>query len=260
MQERVLKVLQVWADWFLFSDAYISGLRTTFLRSGISGVTSFHSICGDAPEIEKKGYNDISDIGYPDSALAIGKEGARQELMDLPISELERRCRHNGLSLVGGRVVMVARLLSLEDTEKQRGYEVVDEISKYPQQDHSTWEEVRNVTEVEMKEPMNLATTIPIPQPELKAFVGTEKSDLLLTASKWAKEDDEADDEQNKSYSPGSDNTGGITFKADDEDLKSNDRVRAQPDNGMDEEQRFYRFHLLELGNETNLHYCFETL
>lgn len=240
LKERVLKVLQVWADWFLFSDAYINGLRTTFLRSGISGVTLFHSICGDAPEIEKKGYNNnnISDTGYPDTALAIGKERARQELMDLPISELERRCRHNGLSLVGGRVVMVARLLSLEDTEKQRGYEAVDEISKYPQQDHSTWDEVRNEPEVELKEPMNLATTIPIPQPELKTFVGKEKSDLMLTASKWAKEDDYADDEPKKSYSPGSGNTGGVTFKADDEDLKSNDRVRTQPDNGMDEEQR----------------------
>ncbi|KAL0738585.1 hypothetical protein Bca4012_014795 [Brassica carinata] len=242
LKERVLKVLQVWADWFLFSDAYIYGLRATFLRSGTSGVTSFHSLCGDEPEIEKKGYtNNMSDIANPDAALAIGKGAARQELMDLPISELERRCRHNGLSLVGGRVVMVARLLSLEDTEKQRGYEAVDEISKY-QQDHSTWEGGKNerevirnsYVEVQMKEPM----TTSIPQPELKAFVEKEKSDLILPASKWAREDDEADDVQEKSYSPGSDNTGGITFKVDDEDLKGNDCVRAQPDNGLDEEQR----------------------
>ncbi|CAA7023252.1 unnamed protein product [Microthlaspi erraticum] len=248
LKERVLKVLQVWADWFLFSDAYIYGLRATFLRSGVSGVTSFHSICGDAPEIEKKGYTDnMSDTGKvnPDAALAIGKGAARQELMDLPISELERRCRQNGLSLVGGRVVMVARLLSLEDTEKQRGYGAVDEISKYPQ-DHSTWEEVKNerdqirnsYAEVEMKEPMNLATTIQIPQPQLRPFVGKEKNDLILPASKWAREDDEVEDEQKKSYSSGSDNAGGITFKADDEDLKANDFVRAQPDNEMDEEQR----------------------
>lgn len=241
-------MLQVWTDWFLFSDAYIYGLRATFLRAGISGVTSFHSICGDAPEIEKKGYIDnVTDISKinPDAALAIGKGAARQELMNLPIAELERRCRHNGLSLVGGRVMMVARLLSLEDTDKQRGYEAGDEVVKYPQ-DHSTWEEVKNESdlirnsyaEVEMKEPMNLATTIQIPQPELKDFVGKEKSDLVLPASKWAREDDEADDEQKKSYSSGSDNAGGITFKADDEDLKGNDCVRAQPDSGMDEEQR----------------------
>ena len=83
LQERVLKVLQVWADWFLFSDAYIYGLRATFLRSGTSGVTSFHSLCGDEPEIEKKGYIDnLSDIINPDTALAIGKGAARQELMD----------------------------------------------------------------------------------------------------------------------------------------------------------------------------------
>ncbi|CAH8324888.1 unnamed protein product [Eruca vesicaria subsp. sativa] len=63
---------------------------------------------------------------YAYAGLAIGKGAARQELMDLPVSELERRCQHNVLSLVGGRVVMVARLLSLEDTEKKRGYEVVD--------------------------------------------------------------------------------------------------------------------------------------
>ncbi|CAG7872090.1 unnamed protein product [Brassica rapa] len=117
---------------------------------------------------------------------------------------------------IGGRVVMVARLLSLEDTEKQRGYEAVDEIPKYPQ-DHSGCEEVKNEREVirnsyagvQMKEPM----TISISQPELKAFVEKEKNDLILTASKWAREDDETDDVQKKSYSPESDNTGGVTFK-----------------------------------------------
>lgn len=55
VQERVLKVLQVWADWFLFSDAYVNGLRATFLRYGNSGVIPFHSICGDAPEVDASG-------------------------------------------------------------------------------------------------------------------------------------------------------------------------------------------------------------
>ncbi|KAJ0048903.1 hypothetical protein Pint_16167 [Pistacia integerrima] len=54
LKERVLKVLQVWSDWFLFSNAYMTGLRVTFLWSGNSGVTLFHSISGDASEIEKK--------------------------------------------------------------------------------------------------------------------------------------------------------------------------------------------------------------
>ncbi|CAH8324930.1 unnamed protein product [Eruca vesicaria subsp. sativa] len=75
-------------------------------------------------------------------------------------------------------------------------------------------------------------------EPELKALVEKEKNDLILTASKWAREEDEADNVQKKSYSPGSEHTGGITFKVDDEDLKGNDCVRPQPDNGLDEEQR----------------------
>ena len=37
---------------------------------------------------------------------------------------------------------MVARLLSLEDAEKQRGYKAVDEILKYPQ-DHSPGKKLR---------------------------------------------------------------------------------------------------------------------
>ncbi|KAH0642460.1 hypothetical protein KY290_034049 [Solanum tuberosum] len=34
LKERVLKVLQVWADWFLFSDAYVNGLRAYFFELG----------------------------------------------------------------------------------------------------------------------------------------------------------------------------------------------------------------------------------
>jgi U2-associated protein SR140 len=248
VQERVLKVLQVWADWFLFSDAYINGLRATFLRSRNFGVTSFHSICGDAPDIEKKGLignmNDADKINQ-DAALAMGEGAARQELMNRPISELERRCRHNGLSLLGGREMMVARLVCLKDAEKQRGYEVVDENAKY-RQGHSTWEEVNiepkrmktSYDKVETEEPVDLASTIPIPQPELKAFVKKEKIDLILPTSRWAREDDETDDEQKKSYSSGSDNAGGITFKTDEEDLKADPSVRVQPENEIDVEQR----------------------
>ncbi|VVB13989.1 unnamed protein product [Arabis nemorensis] len=207
-------------DWFLFSDAYINGLRATFLRTGNAGVTSFHSIFMDVPDIEEKGHmgnmNNADKINQ-DAALAMGKGAARQELMNLPISELERRCRHNGLSLIGGRELMVARLLSLEDAEKQPGYAVADEKAKYPQ-GHSAWEEVNNETEwkrtsydkVETIEPVILASTIPIPQPELKAF---------------------------KSYS-GSDNAGGTTFKIDEQDLKADPSIHAQPENEIDEEQR----------------------
>ncbi|KAJ6956808.1 U2 snRNP-associated SURP motif-containing protein isoform X1 [Populus alba x Populus x berolinensis] len=124
LKERVLKVLQVWSDWFLFSDAYVNGLRATFLRSSNSGVIPFHSICGDAPEIEKKSSSEDTVEGgkiNQDAALAMGKGAAVKELMNLPLAELERRCRHNGLSLVGGREMMVARLLSLEEAEKTKG-------------------------------------------------------------------------------------------------------------------------------------------
>ena len=74
LKERVTKVLQVWADWFLFSDAYVNGLRATFLRSGNSGVTPFQSICGDAPEIEKKtSSEDTGEVG--EVQLFLGNAG-----------------------------------------------------------------------------------------------------------------------------------------------------------------------------------------
>ncbi|XP_044471685.1 protein RRC1-like isoform X2 [Mangifera indica] len=270
LKERVLKVLQVWSDWFLFSDAYVNGLRATFLRSGNSGVTPFHSISGDASEIEKKtSSKDISDGGKAnqDAALAMGKNAAMKELMDLPMAELERRCRHNGLSLVGGREIMVARLLSLEDAEKQRGYELDDDL-KFGQ-GHSTsgrYPSGRKEMNVE-SEPVGfsgwnrygedekwsqttgsvpLATTITIPQPELKTFTKKEKNDPVLPASKWAVEDDESDDEQKRSSrglglsysSSGSENAVDGPSKADDTELATDASILVQSDSGMNEEQR----------------------
>ena len=130
VQERVLKVLQVWSDWFLFSDAYVNGLKATFLRSGNSGVPPFHSILGDGPLIrDTTSIEDVPIDGLPsgqDAALAIGEGAATKELMSLPLSELERRCKHNGLSLRGGKEVMVARLLSLGDAEKLKNQEQDD--------------------------------------------------------------------------------------------------------------------------------------
>ncbi|KAK3152304.1 hypothetical protein QOZ80_2BG0157050 [Eleusine coracana subsp. coracana] len=132
LKERVMKVLQVWADWFLFSDAYLNGLRTTFIRSDNSGVILFHSLCDDAPENEKNSSSENGNDGFKlneDGALATGKEAATQELLGLPLAELERRCRHNGLSLCGGKDMMVVRLLSLEEAEKERVYE--KDVDKY---------------------------------------------------------------------------------------------------------------------------------
>ncbi|XP_077221869.1 protein RRC1-like isoform X2 [Tasmannia lanceolata] len=234
LKERVLKVLQVWSDWFLFSDAYVNGLRATFIRSGNSGVISYHSICGDAPEIETKtSSGDLAEGGKldPDAALAMGKGAAMKELLSLPLAELERRCRHNGLSLCGGREMMVARLLSLEEAERQRGYNRDDDIrfaqsrsnsGKYSS-DEGGWNKNgagRKETDLGI-DPLGssgwsrygedamrsegkgsavpLAPTFPIPQPELKAFTKkNEKLDPLLPVSKWAREDNLSDGEDRK--------------------------------------------------------------
>lgn len=268
----MLKVLQVWADWFLFSDAYVNGLRATFLRSGNSGVTLFHSICGDAPEIEKNiNSEDTFDGGKSnqDSALAMGRGAAMKELMSLPLAELERRCRHNGLSLVGGREMMVARLLSLEEAEKQRGYELDDEL-KYAQNPASSgrYSSSRRETSIE-PEPVGfsgwnhygedglqsqgkgsvpLAQTLPIPQPDIKSFTKKEKNDPVLPASKWSREDDESDDDHKSrgkglglSYSSsGSENAGDGNIKADELESAADTSISVQPDSGMNEEQRLY--------------------
>lgn len=269
LKERVLKVLQVWADWFLFSDAYVNGLRATFLRSGSGGVIPFHSICGDAPELEKKiNPGDTSDAikTNQDAALAMGKGAATQELLNLPIGELERRCRHNGLSLVGGRETMVARLLYLEEAEKQRGYELNDDLKyaqihsssgRYPGGQKETNTEMESAGSsafhnrgdelpVQGKGSGLLTPTIPIPQPELRAFTDKGKNEPMLTASKWARDDDERDDEQNTSTrdlgltysSSGSENAGDEIHKSVEMDMTTDASVLVHPDSGINEEQR----------------------
>lgn len=269
MQERVLKLLQVWSDWFLFSDAYVNGLRATFLRLGNSGVIPFHSLCGDAPEIERKANCD--DLGdgnkiNQDAELAMGKGGAMKELMNLPFGELERRCRHNGLSLVGGREMMVARLLSLEEAEKLSGYEL-DEDLKYSNSHSGRYSSSSRETKVERGPAetsgwsrfgddeadfqrmgsVPLAQTLSIPQPELKGFTKSGKNDPVLPASKWAREDDESDNEQKGgsrglglSYSSsGSENAGDGPSKADEMEITTEPSALTQPDSGLNEEQRY---------------------
>ena len=137
----MLKVLQVWADWFLFSDSFVTGLRATFLRPGNSGVPPFHTLCGDNQSLNDNGTGvEMSESGGylsegpdgatgQDAALAMGEGAAARELASLPLAELERRCKHNGLSTRGGTEVMVARLLSLEEAEKQKNQEQEEEIT-----------------------------------------------------------------------------------------------------------------------------------
>ncbi|CAI0438568.1 unnamed protein product [Linum tenue] len=273
LKERVLKVLQVWSDWFLFSDAYVNGLRATFLRSSNSGVVSFHSLCGDTPEIEKKksagsdkAGGDGSKVANQDAALAMGKGAATRELMSLPLPELERRCRHNGLSLVGGREMMVARLLSLEEAEKQRGYELEDDL-KLSQKSQSSTSGSRVTTSgvyretgfIDPPQPTggfsgsdstHMGSTLVIPQPAAsKPFTKRDKTDHVLTASKWARDDDDdgSDDEQKRnstkgiglSYSSsGSEVAGDDPGKGDDEEFAMDVSVSGQPDSGINDEQR----------------------
>lgn len=279
LKERVMKVLQVWADWFLFSDAYVNGLRATFLRSGNSGVTPFHSICGDAPEIEKKTSSEDTGEGgksNQDAALAMGKGAAMKELLSLPIAELERRCRHNGLSLVGGREIMVARLLSLEEAEKQRGYDLDDDLKyaqnhsnsgRYPSSRKEIGVETESVglsgwnrygedeIQLQGKGSVPLAPTIPTPQPELKAFTNKGKTDPVLPASKWAREDDDSDDEQKRSArglglsysSSGSENAGDGPSKADEMEFATESSTPSQPDSGMMNEEHRQKLRRLEV-------------
>nr|CAD1840232.1 unnamed protein product [Ananas comosus var. bracteatus] len=258
LKERVLKVLQVWADWFLFSDAYLNGLRATFLRSSNSGVTPYHSICGDAPEIVNKTSSEENNEGAKitqDGALAMGKAAAMKELLGLPLAELERRCRHNGLSLCGGREMMVARLLYLEEAERERGYERNDDL-KYGQaqvsktlRDESSFnphlESVNLASVSQYGKEVIRAHPEGSASPEAKEIMNKrEKIDPVLPASKWSREDDVSDDEDKKSGL-------GISYSSESEaagDLGKAVEAEVAADNVMNEEQRMYN-----IVYETNL-------
>ncbi|KAG9153616.1 hypothetical protein Leryth_008545 [Lithospermum erythrorhizon] len=270
LKERVLKVLQVWADWFLFSDAYVNGLRTTFLRSGNSGVAPFHSLCGDAPEVEQKASSEVAiggDKNTQDTALAIGKGAAMRELLNLPLTELERRCRHNGLSLVGGREIMVARLLYLEDAEKQRAFELDDEL-KYSQSSsassrHPNSRKEANIDadqkvslgwngyadddiQIRGRESLSLAHTSSSPEHERGVLQIEGKNEPILPASKWAREDDDSDDEDKRNErelgltysSSGSENAGDGRRKSEEADIVTDVRNLVHTDSGINDEQR----------------------
>ncbi|KAL6629961.1 hypothetical protein ACP70R_029726 [Stipagrostis hirtigluma subsp. patula] len=263
LKERVMKVLQVWADWFLFSDAYLNGLRATFLRSGNSGVVPFHSLCGDAPDIEKKVSSEDGNDGFKlneDGALATGKAAATKELLGLPLAELERRCRHNGLSLSGGKEMMVARLLNLEEAEKERVYEK-DVDMKYAQgEPHITGREDSGVNARTASrfgggpngDVLNVSRDTMGGQGRSRESASTEhesvpskkpKYDPVLPASKWSREDDISDDEDRKggrglglSYSSGSD-TASELGKVDMTEVSAG-HASHHPDTIVDEEHR----------------------
>ncbi|KAG0472304.1 hypothetical protein HPP92_016850 [Vanilla planifolia] len=278
LKERVLKVLQVWADWFLFSDAYVNGLRATFLRSGNSGVIPFHSICGDVPEIENKASaDDISEGGKlnQDAALAMGRSAAMKELLGLPLAELERRCRHNGISLVGGREMMVARLLYLEEAEKQRSYERDDELrygqshfNRYPRDDdgwnanNAQSRDADLVTETSNSAKWNRHgqgtvlskeedfSTVSDPirtasQSESRANLSKKgRADPILPASKWSRDDDDGSDGEDKKGSHGlglgysSSGSENVGPERADAEVATDADVFSHPDISMSEEYR----------------------
>ncbi|KAL6533827.1 Protein rrc1 [Orobanche hederae] len=263
LKERVLKVLQVWADWFLFSDAYVNGLRATFLRSSNSGVTPFHSICGDAPELDRKSNSseivDGAKINQ-DAALAIGKGAAMNELLNLPLIELERRCRHNGLSLVGGREMMVARLLYLEEAEKQRVFEIDELKSAHGQSSSARYasgnKDVNfegrisgrgSYVEDDMQSIGRGSGFLPPSDVTLQSDTNSEgKNESILPSSKWAREDEESDGENDRSArdlgltysSSGSENVGGGVYKGEEVELTTDAANSAHIDGGMNDEQR----------------------
>lgn len=237
----------------------------------------FHSICGDAPELEKKFNPDDASDGIrtnQDGALAMGKGAAMKELLSLPIGELERRCRHNGLSLVGGRETMVARLLYLEEAEKQRGYELNDNL-KYAQGHSSSgrYPSGQKETNVEpeapglSKWPRNgedelasqgkdsglFSSTLHIPELEHGDYTDKGKTEPVLTASKWAREDDDSDDEQKTSTrdlgltysSSGSENAGDNLSKALEVELATDASIPVHPESGINEEQRLDILHTI---------------
>uniref|UniRef100_A0A3Q7FEM6 Protein RRC1-like n=1 Tax=Solanum lycopersicum TaxID=4081 RepID=A0A3Q7FEM6_SOLLC len=269
LKERVLKVLQVWADWFLFSDAYVNGLRATFLRTGNSGVTPFHSLCGDAPDVEQRTSSDDAGDGgkvNPDGALAIGKGAAMKELLSLPLTELERRCRHNGLSIVGGREMMVARLLYLEEAEKQRGHELDEDLKFASHSSSARFPSTRKDSNLELdrmapsernsqmdydvqlkqRESVSSHQINSAPHYNSIDFSSDGKSETILPTSKWAREDDESDDEQKRSSrdlgltysSSGSENAGDGLSKIKDAELTTDTGNSAYPESGMNEELR----------------------
>ena len=93
LRKHVLKVLRVWRGWYIFSDDFLNGLQSTFLRGG-TGPAGTRTAA--------------SEIGMDvDPVLA-------ESLAAMTDDELEVRCKHCGLSRRGGREAQVARLLALD--------------------------------------------------------------------------------------------------------------------------------------------------
>lgn len=95
LRRHVSAVLRAWADWFLFTELFLSGLEHAFLRS-------FAPVPG-LPQ---------------DAAL-------RAQLEALSPEELQRRCRQSGLLPTGDGAHSVQRLLALDCFRRAARGEVV---------------------------------------------------------------------------------------------------------------------------------------
>lgn len=93
LRKHVLKVLRVWRGWYIFSDDFLNGLQSTFLRGGIG------------PAGTRTAANEFG--GEIDPVLS-------ESLAGMSDDELELRCKHCGLSRRGGREAQIARLLALD--------------------------------------------------------------------------------------------------------------------------------------------------
>lgn len=279
----------------------------------------FHTLCGDSLPLKENGAGaEMSESGgYPsegpeatgqDAALAMGEGAAARELASLPLAELERRCKHNGLSTRGGREVMVARLLSLEEAEKQKNQEQEEdiraaqgylkpslaaakegndivtkgrveegrgartelgggwrEVSRFERllqnvsdngehdEDENSGPPPRSEAEEMRSKAVNRRTgatpgstsglvppTLPIPLPGLKAFgEKSEKTELVLPASKWTREDGDSDNENADEKGLGLGYSSDGSEEVRNPDTKGDKQELPVADSSMDEERRY---------------------
>jgi len=163
---------------------------------------------------------------------------------------------------------MVARLLYLGEAEKQRGIELEEDLKHAPvhptsgrygsvqregnaEMDaagSSTWNHYGNdQSRSQVQGSIPLPQALPIPQPELKPFSKKEKAEPVLPASKWAREDDESDDEPKQGSrglglgysSSGSENAADDPDNNEGIDDAAHTGSANPPENSMNEEQRF---------------------
>ncbi|KAH6760717.1 hypothetical protein C2S51_017666 [Perilla frutescens var. frutescens] len=164
--------------------------------------------------------------------------------------------------------MMVARLLYLDEAEKQRGYKLDEELKsahsqsssgRYPSGHKELNSEmdpgkisVRGGSMDDDMQSMGRGTMLFPPkdhilQPDINNSEG--KNESILPSSKWAREDDESDEERDRSTrdlgltysSSGSENAGDVLYKTEELELTTDSSNSSHLDGGgMNEERRYY--------------------